>query len=403
MPVSVHSIRLKKGAERRLRRGHRWVFSNEVNDSLRGLEPGELVEIVSWTGKFLGIGTINPHALIAVRLFSRRRVAIDRAFLQGRIQRAAELRRWLPGIGEAHRLVYADADFLPGLVVDRYGQHLVIQTLTQGMARLEEVILDILEEAFSPASIYCRNDSPARVLEKLPLERRLATGRLPEELVVKINGLEFRVDILGGQKTGLFLDQRCNWSWLRDWVQGDKVLDGCCYQGAWGVHAACHGAKEVVAVDSSEAALAVAAENLRLNGVESKCRLVRSDIFSFLRETEETFDVIILDPPAFIKSRAKIKEGERGYLDLNRRALLRLRPGGLLITCSCSHLLGEARLRELVCQAGRLSRKELRLLEARGQAPDHPVLPAMPETAYLKCLALQMLPLADLDFSLPLP
>jgi 23S rRNA (cytosine1962-C5)-methyltransferase len=389
----VQTIRLKKNEERRLLAGHSWIFSNEIHGSLQGLDPGQLVRVVSWSGRFLGVGPINPRSLITIRLLSRRDVDIDARFYLKRLVAADERRKRLYPGSTTYRLAFAEADFLPGLIVDRYDRHLVVQILTQGMAKVEEQLLHIMSETFRPASITLRSDSPARTLEGLPLERGLAWGSLPDELVMEMDGLRFKVALLEGQKTGFYLDQRENRPLLRGMVQDKRVLDGCCYEGAWGLYAARFGAREVVGVDTSETALRRAHTNARANGLASLCRFEQQDIFDFLNSAEDQFDVIVLDPPAFIKSRTKVKEGERGYLDLNRKAMNRLHSGGILVSCSCSHHLDRPRFEKVLSQAARLANKQIRLLEVRGQARDHPVLLAMPETAYLKCFFLEVLEL----------
>ena len=389
--MHVQTIRLKKNQERRILAGHSWIFSNEVHGSLQGLEPGQVVRVVSWSGRFLGLGTLSLNSLISIRLLSRRQVTIDADFYRKRLRAAAERRHRLYPGSSTYRLVFGEADFLPGLIVDRYDRHLVVQVLTQGMARVEQWLLDILQETFRPTSIIMRNDSPMRTLEGLPLERRLAFGTISDDLVVELDGLRFHVAPLEGQKTGLYLDQRENRPQLRGLVQDKRVLDACCYEGAWGLYAASFGAREVVAVDQSEPALQRGRMNAEINGLARMCRFEQQDIFDFLKDCEEQFDAIVLDPPAFIKSKAKIREGERGYLDLNRRAMKLLPPGGILVTCSCSHHLQRERFQAILNQAARLAGKRLCLLQARGQAGDHPVLMSMPETAYLKCLFLEVL------------
>jgi 23S rRNA (cytosine1962-C5)-methyltransferase len=387
----VHTLRLKKNEERRILAGHCWVFSNEIHDSLHGLDPGEVVRVSSSSGRFLGIGHVNPNSLITIRLLSRRQVEIDGAFYRERLLAAEGYRRRLYPGSSVYRLVFGEADLLPGLIVDRYDQHLVVQTLTRGMAKVEDLLVATLREILQPESIVLRNDSPMRSLEGLPLEQRTVFGELPDRVVIEIDGIRFVVALLEGQKTGFYLDQRENRPRLRGLIHGKRVLDACCYEGAWGLYAARFGARELVGVDASGAALARARRNVEINSIDTPWRLVERDIFDFLAKGEERFDVIILDPPAFIKSKAKLKEGERGYLELNRLAMKLLPPAGLLVTCSCSHHLSRDRFQMLVGQAARLAKRRLRLLEACGQSRDHPVLMSMPETAYLKCFILEVL------------
>jgi len=388
---NIPTLRLKKNEERRLLTGHSWVFSNEIHDSLQGMEPGLLVRVISWQGRFLGVGHLNPHSLISIRLLSRRQVNIDRDFLKSRLLAAlARRRRFLPD-AQVLRLVFSEGDFLPGLIVDYYASHVVLQTLTQGMSRLESTLLDVLQEVLRPASITVRNDAPARLLEDLPLEKGVARGRLPDDLRVDIHGLSLHVDLLNGQKTGLFLDQRENWLLVDRVAAAARVLDGCCYQGAWALHAARCGAREVVGVDVSAQALEGARLNAAQNGLVHCCRFERQDIFAFLADTEERFDLIILDPPAFVKTKARLVQGEQGYVNLNRRAMKLLPPEGLLISCSCSHHLSSERFRKVLVRAARAAGKQLRLLGMFTQARDHPILLGHPESEYLKCAFLQVL------------
>ena len=389
----MHTLRLKKNEDRRIRAGHSWIFSNEIHDSLQGLEPGHLVRLVSWGGRFLGIGHLSPNSLIAVRLLSRRHVEIDDLFYRQRLVAAGERRQWLYPGSVTYRLAFGEADLLPGLIVDRYDRHLVVQTLTQGMARIEELIVELLREIFKPAAIVLRNDSPARSLEGLPLERRVVYGELSEAPVIELHGLRFQVAPLEGQKTGFYLDQRENRSLLEGLVQGSRVLDAYCYEGAWGLYAARFGAREVVGVDVSGTALERARLNADMNGLGAQCRFVEANAFDFLTTSQARFDAVVLDPPAFIKAKAKIEEGERGYLELNRLAMRLISPGGLLVTCSCSHHLTRERFQIILGHAARLAKRRLRLLEVRGQSRDHPVLVSMPETSYLKCFVLEVLPL----------
>jgi 23S rRNA (cytosine1962-C5)-methyltransferase len=284
------------------------------------------------------------------------------------------------------RLVHGESDALPGLVVDRYGDVLSVQLLTKGMDMRRELLVAALRELLAPRAIVARNDSAARELEGLPRGVELLHGEAPEPVVVTINDLRFAVDVLEGQKTGLFLDQRENCRRLHGLAQGTEVLDLFCYAGAWSLHAATYGANSVIGVDASAAAVRQAEANARLNGLEDRCRFVAADVFDFLRDHRgRRFGTVILDPPAFIKSRKHLAEGQKGYLTVNRRALEMVAPGGVLVTCSCSHHLDRPTFLTLIAQAAQQARRNVRLVEMRGQASDHPVLPACPETDYLKC------------------
>jgi 23S rRNA (cytosine1962-C5)-methyltransferase len=380
-------LTLRRGHDHRLRGGHLWVFSNEIAALDGPAAPGAAVEIVAADGQRLGTGYYNPHSLIAARLLTRRNESIDTSeFFITSLQKALEYRRRLGGDLEALRLVHGESDALPGLVVDRYGDVLCVQLLTKGMDVRRELLVAALRELLAPRAIVARNDSAARELEGLPHCVELLHGEAPEPVVVAINGLRFAVDILGGQKTGLFLDQRENCRRLDGLMQGAEVLDLFCYAGAWSQHAASYGAARVTGVDASAAAVRQAEANARLNGFADRCRFVAADVFDFLREHRgRRYGTVILDPPAFIKSRKHLTEGLKGYLTVNRRALEMVAPGGILVTCSCSHHLDRPTFLALLAQAAQQARRNVRLVEMRGQASDHPVLPACPETDYLKC------------------
>jgi 23S rRNA (cytosine1962-C5)-methyltransferase len=384
-------ITLKKNADRRVRRGHLWVFSNEIGSpSVSEIEPGSLHELCDSAGEFIGTVYANPASLIAARILSRKKGNIDKSFFHQRIEAALDLRKLVCSGRDSYRMVFSESDFLPGLIVDRYGAYLVVQSLTAGMDALLDQVADALMEIVAPGGIYLRNDSPFRTLEGLPSEKRTIRGSVPEEVTIVSEGLQMRVNVANGQKTGFFLDQESNRSLMRKYVPLDaSVLDLFCYTGAWGIHAAASGASEVVAVDTSRGALALAAENAKLNGLEDKFHPVRESAVDFLKKNDVLWDAIVLDPPAFVKSRSSLKEGVKGYIDVNRRAVGRLRHGGMLVTCSCSHHLSYEDFESLLHSAARQAGRELRILDTRGQGPDHPILLAMPETRYLKVIVAQ--------------
>ncbi len=384
-------ITLKKNSDRRVRRGHLWVFSNEIADPpVSELEPGSVHELHDIRGEFLGMVYASPSSLIAARILSRTKVDVDGHFFQERILSALQRRSKLFPDKDVYRLVYGESDFLPGLIVDRYGRFLAVQSLTSGMDRFLDEILDALQTILEPEGIYLRNDSPFRTLEGLPQEKKPAFGSVPETVTINSHGLDLLVDIANGQKTGYYLDQESNRSVMKQYVApGTTVLDLFCYTGAWGLHAVSAGAEEVIAVDSSRAALRLAEANAELNGMQDRFHAAKDNAIDFLKKAPRSWDVIVLDPPAFIKSRAQIKEGLRGYIDLNRRALGKLRPGGVLVTCSCSHHMDRIGFEDMLLTAARQSGRELRILDSRGQGPDHPVLLSMPETRYLKVVVAQ--------------
>ncbi len=384
-------IVLRKNADRRIAKGHMWIFSNEIADpAVSSLRPGDIHEVSTHKGEFVGMAYVNPASLITARILSRRRIEIDETFLRDRIHAAHERRRVLYPNRDHYRIVFGESDLLPGLVVDKYRDVIVVQSLTAGIERMIGAIVQILVELFEPQCIFLRNDSQVRNLEGLPLEKRPAYGDVPENVTIQSGSLNFLVDIVGGQKTGHFLDQADNREAVHRYVsQGDVVGDLFSYSGAWGLHAAAAGAERVECVDSSQPALETAMENARLNGLEEKVFLANEPVLSFLKRTRESYDLIVLDPPAFVKNRHLVKEGVKGYIDVNRRALTKLKSGGILITCSCSHHLDWSGFEDVLGSAARQSGKDLRILETMGQGPDHPYLLAMPETRYLKVIVAQ--------------
>ncbi len=387
----MNTLTLKAGAERRLLQGHRWVFSNEIGAELKACEPGSWAQVFTGKGVPLGSGYVNPHSLIAVRLVCPPGKSPERSFFVSLLQRAAHYRqRVYPG-SECYRLVYGEADGLPGLIVDRYGDVLVYQITTLGMARLEHLLREILFEEFKPCSMVYRHDSPVRALEGLETSRGIACGELPSELWVAMDGMEYLVDPLEGQKTGLYLDQRENRRALARWVEGKKVLDLFCYDGAWALSAGRFGAREVVGVDRSAGAVARAMRNAERNHLTDRCRFHQEEVLAFLKNVEKgSFDVVIVDPPAFAKSKKDLVEAQKGYIDLNRRALRALPAGGVLVSCSCSYHMSEDLFQMMLLRAAQADGRQLRVLEARSQALDHPVLLAMPETRYLKCYFMEV-------------
>ncbi len=390
-PGRLPVLRLKRGQERRLAAGHLWVYSNEVDTAatpLGAFRPGEFVVVARFDGKPVGTAYVNPHALICARLVSRKPGAVlDFDRLAGRIQGALELRQAL--FDEPfYRLVYGEGDQLPGLVVDRYGDYLVVQLNTAGMEALRETIIEALVAVLAPKGILLRNDSPVRDLEGLPREVTVAHGEVPEAVTVREGGLAFQVDLRGGQKTGWFYDHRNHRARLARYVPGRRVLDLFSYVGAWSLAAARAGAESVLAVDSSAPALARLEGNAHANGLEERVATRQGDAFAVLkdlRDAGERFDVVVLDPPAFVKRKKDLEEGSRAYLELNRLAMQVLRPGGFLVSASCSFHFDDERLRRTLLRASRRLGRHLAVLERGGLGPDHPVHPAIPETDYLSC------------------
>jgi 23S rRNA (cytosine1962-C5)-methyltransferase len=394
-PATRPSVTLFAGRHRRAEGGHPWIFSNEVamDAAAKALAPGSLVTLRRADGSPLGVAMLNPHTLLAARLLDRDTARpISRRFLARRIGRALKLRERLFDM-PFYRLVHAEADGLPGLVVDRFGAVLVVQFNAAGMARLEPAVLDALGELLSPDTIVLRNDSPARGLEGLASETRVARGSLDGPVPIEENGALFRADLLAGQKTGWFFDQRDNRRFIAALARGARVLDLYCFTGGFAVQAARGGATAVLGIDRSEPALALAIEAAELNGVGRTCSFRRSEAFaeaSALAAKDERFDIVITDPPAFAKSRKDVPAALRGYRKLARLAASVTAGGGILFIASCSYHVGAADFAEAVrrglADAGRAGR----ILRVAGADADHPIHPALPETAYLKTLTLAL-------------
>ena len=395
--MSLPKVYLKRNEERRVRRGHPWVFSNEIDierSPIKQLEPGDSVELRARNDALLGSGYINPQSLICIRLLARgANQELDHELLEKRIKQALDLREGLfPE--PCYRLVYGESDNLPGLVVDRFGDVLVLQIGTAGMERVRKSLLEILESMFSPAAIVMRNDLGGRSLEGLDSEVEVVSGTLPPDLILEEHGGRFLVQPLEGQKTGWFFDQRPNRARLPRYCAGARVLDACCYTGAFAIQAALAGATEVVCLDSSAKALVQVRRHAELNHVESVVQISQSDVFqglAELRSAKKRFDVVILDPPALIPRRKDLKRGAEAYRRLNRLALACLDRDGILISSSCSFHLPRERLRELICSAARTEGRRVQVLEQGHQGPDHPVHPGMPESEYLKTFVIRAL------------
>jgi 23S rRNA (cytosine1962-C5)-methyltransferase len=386
-------IVLRKNCERRIRGGHKWIFSNEIaSPVVSQLKPGEIYELLNHGEEFVGMVYANPSSLIAARFLSPKKIEIDRDFIKDRILRAKLYRERIFQQRDHYRVVFGEGDLMPGLIVDKFGSVLVVQILTAGMEHLKNLVVDVLVELFEPECIYMRNDSSVRSLEGLTLEKYVAFGEIPEKVIIRSGNLNFYIDIVDGQKTGFFLDQESNRDLIPKYIQpGDRVLDLYTYSGGWGLQAVSAGASSTVLVDSSQPALDLASRNAELNGLANDISFTKATALDFLKQNHETWGMIILDPPAFIKNKAQIKTGIKGYIDVNRRALGKLQPGGILVTCSCSYHLNQQDFESVLLAAGRQSGKEMRIVEMRGQGSDHPFLLAMPETRYLKIAVAQVM------------
>jgi len=379
----------RKGAERILS-GHPWVFSSDVT-SRGDAEPGDAVTVVDPRGRALGTAHYSSTSQICLRLLSDRAEAIDEAFFEARLRAAAEYRGRVVKGTDAYRLVHGEGDQLPGLVVDRYRDFLVVQTLTQGMDRAREAVASCLERLFSPPGIVARNDVAVRKRENLPIEAGVVRGEVPDTVAIRMNGLELRADLLRGQKTGVFLDQRENYVVAGGYARG-RALDCFTSTGGFALHMAPR-CETVEAVDSSATALETARANAAANGLMN-IQFREADVFDLLAgyaAAGRRFDTVVLDPPAFAKSRSSLEGASRGYREINLRALQLLGRGGILVTCSCSHHLSEAMLLEIAASASLDAGRTLRVLERRTQPRDHPILLTVPETHYLKCLILEVL------------
>jgi len=398
--VSLPVLTLKKNEERRLLAGHLWVYSNEVDTRktpLPTFEPGGAIDIQSSTGRSLGTGYINPHSLICARLMTRRHGAVfDEDFFVQRLQTALALREALYR-QPYYRLVYSEGDGLPGLIVDRYGEVLVMQLTTAGMERCKAEILGALHRVLDIKGVLLRNDAPVRELEQL--DSTVETlGEVPACVQIEEGGIRFEVPLGEGQKTGWFFDQQGNRLAMHKYVAGRRVLDVFSYIGAWGLQAARAGATEVCCVDSSSPARELLQRNAVANGLEASIQVEGGDAFEVigaLQARKRRFDVVMVDPPAFIKRRKDIRSGEKAYHRLNYQALQLLEPGGFLISSSCSMHLAAERLQQILLQAARDSGRRLQILERGFQGMDHPVHPAIAETAYLKTLFCRVLPARD--------
>lgn len=382
------TARLTRRGAARWRSGHPWIFRDDVLPL--DLPNGEVVEVVSPAGEPLGTAFHGSHSKIVLRRIAWAGTPVDPSLFGARLDAAIEYRRRIaPGV-EALRLVSSDADGLPGLIVDRYGEHLVLQCLTAGIERLLLPLVDHLEARLQPRSILARNDAGVRALEGLPLEVRSVAGDVPDEIEIEEDGITFLVDPARGQKTGAFLDQRENRAAAASYLKGN-VLDAFCYDGSFGLHAA-RRAGTVTSVDTSESALGRAARNAERNAI-TNLRGIRANVFDYLSETDRSggrFDGIVLDPPAFAKSRKDLPAALRAYKEINLRAMKCLEPGGVLVTCSCSYNLREEDFVQVLAAAASDARRHVIVMEKRSQARDHPVLLGLPESHYLKCLILKV-------------
>lgn len=379
----------KRGAER-ARKGHLWIYRSDVADA-QGSTGGSVVTVRDERGRFVGRALFSDRSEISLRLLTAREETIDREWWRARIRAAASRREGFRRGTNAYRLIYSEGDLLSSLIVDVYGEVLVLQTLSQGTDALKEMLVELLVEEFAPRAVIERNDVRVRALEGLPLRAGLIYGEAPEEFEIMQDGVRFLVAPLAGQKTGSFLDQRENRQAARVVARG-RALDCFTFNGAFALHLA-QECESVVGLDISAEAVAAARRNAELNGA-SNVEFREANVFDALREMEaarESFETIILDPPAFAKNRASVRAAVRGYKEINLRALKLLQPGGHLITCTCSYHMSEEMFHTILLEAAQDARRRIQLVEKRMQSRDHPVLVGVPETYYLKCLIARVL------------
>ncbi len=386
-------LRIRNKEELRLQRGHLWAFSNELLDLPKDIAPGAIVTLVrERDGVPIGNGFYHPHSLISFRLLTQNvGETIDASFFERRIAEAAARRELLSSRRNAYRIIHGESDFLPGLIVDRYGDVLACQMLSAGFDARKEMIFEILQKLFTPSAIVEKNNSHLRKLEGLPVGESLIFGSDPSTEIHDAAGTRYHVNVLSGQKTGFYLDQMENRIRLRDFLRsGARVLDLFANNGGFAINAAMAGASSVLVVDESSAALERLRQNAELNVVSDRITTRVADCFDFLRESHDEFDAIVVDPPALAKSKKDIAQAHKAYMTLNANAMRRLSKDGLLVTCSCSHHIGRERFLDILHEASYKSGRAVTILEERGAGIDHPALLSMPETTYLKCFFLRI-------------
>ncbi|NTW04490.1 MAG: class I SAM-dependent rRNA methyltransferase [Peptococcaceae bacterium] len=388
-------VMLLSGRQARVAAGHPWIYSTEVAKIEGEFVPGDIVEVTDSRGRFIGKGYINPASKILIRIMTRDKDEnIDRDFFLNRIRTALSYRNKVVKDSNAYRLVYGEADFIPALIVDKYGDYLSVQTLALGIEGYKDIIIDVLKEVVNPTAIYERNDVSVRELEGLSQHKGFIGEEFDTFVEILENGLYFKVDMAEGQKTGYFLDQRENRLALEQLSAGARVLDCFCHTGTFSVNAARFGAKEVLGIDISQSALEIARENASRNGYSEICTFREGNSFDELRAMDkagEKYDLVILDPPAFTKSKNALAGAIRGYKEINLRGLKILEKGGFLVTCSCSYHMSEELFLEVLQSSARDAGRDVRIVEIRRQAKDHPMLLSSQETHYLKCVILQVL------------
>ncbi len=385
---------LRRKIAPRVQNGHPWIFMNEVDRVEGSPAPADIVEVFSHDSKWIGSGYYNPQSQIVIRILSRvKGQEINADFFKNKIQSCWQYRQQT-GYTENCRLVFGEADGLPQLIIDKFNDYFVIQTLALGIDRWKPVIVEALLEIFSPKGIYERNDVPVRELEGLPQQKGFLTGPFETKIIIKENGLQFYVDLANGQKTGYFLDQQDNRTAIRSIVKNADVLGAFTYTGTFEVHAAHYGAKSVLGLDISASAVEQANENARLNGLQDRCSFEVANAFDLLKQWAKEgkqYDVVMLDPPAFTKSRATIQKAITGYKEINLRGMKLVKPGGFLVTSSCTNLVPAELFLEIIGMAAKDARRKIRQVCFQTQSADHPIVWEMENTQYLKFLIVQVL------------
>ena len=389
----MSKVFLNKKISQRISNGHPWIYSNEVHHIKGEVAPGDIVEVFTHDDKFIGMGYINPKSLIIIRLLTRdSKEEINEQFFHRRISAAWEYRKKI-GYTENCRLIFGEADFLPALIIDKFNDYFVIQTLSLGIEMWKEAIVKSLQTNFSPKGIYERNDVPVRELEGLEQKKGFLSEPFDTNIIINENGLRFQVDIENGQKTGYFLDQQDNRRAIENIVKGADVLGAFTYTGTFEIHAAHYGAKSVLGIDISESAVLQANKNAALNGLENICTFQTKNAFDVLKEwskEEKKYDVVMLDPPAFTKSRENIQNAIKGYKEINLRGMKLIKPGGFLVTSSCTNLVSPEAFLETIHQAAKDARRTLRQVTFNAQSSDHPIIWGLENTNYLKFLIVQV-------------
>ena len=380
--------------ERRVQHGHPWIFRSDIDRVEGAFEPGDVVDVYSAKGRFVARAFYNPASQIALRVLTLREEPVDDAFIRRRVRQAIDYRRSFADLRSC-RMIFAESDRLPALIVDSFGGVLVVQCLALGMERWKQTVVDALVEELHPDGIWERSDVPVRRLEGMEETTGLLYGSVPDRVEMTENGIRFLVDVKQGQKTGFFLDQKENRAAIAPFVKGKTVLDCFTHTGSFALHAGHYGAADVTGVDISAYACQFASENAALNHLEDRVHFTEANAFDLLSQESRggaRYDVVILDPPAFTKSRSTVERATRGYKEINLRAMKMIHPGGYLVTCSCSQHISPDAFMQIVKEASHDAHVLLRQVEYRTQGRDHPILPASPETCYLKCGIFQIFP-----------